>query len=374
MYRIRDIAALVSLITVAIAMVTAPATASAAVTPNPNVAALQAALKHMELYTGQVDGIRGPLTKRGVKGFQKRNNLRPDGVAGPRTRKAMGWRGRPMLGMRNMRFGVRGWDVAALQFMLQNSGFGAGRADGIFGRLTRQAVVRAQKAEGAKTTGVVRPRTIKQLRAEIKTKPTRPRTVTVDNPIPVGDAAFIHAVPGPIGDGFGARRAGGRIHQGVDYPVPHGTRISASRAGTTIFAGNNRDGYGNLVVVQHADGYTTWYAHMSKITSWVGEVVKAGTRVGLVGSTGYSTGPHLHFEIRRYNTPLNPMRFLPSLAGLASVSAGGGSHGHHGADGHDHAHDHGDFCDRPGAQRRAKPVKPTANWIATEPFCATASR
>jgi murein DD-endopeptidase MepM/ murein hydrolase activator NlpD len=109
-----------------------------------------------------------------------------------------------------------------------------------------------------------------------------------------------------------APRAGGRTHAGLDFPVSYGTRVGAAAAGTTIFAGWNNGGYGNLVVIQHSTGYTTWYAHLQQITSWVGERVSAGTRIGYVGSTGYSTGPHLHFEIRRWNTPIDPLPYLSS--------------------------------------------------------------
>ena len=90
--------------------------------------------------------------------------------------------------------------------------------------------------------------------------------------------------------------------------------------GTTVFAGCNSGGYGNLVVVQHRLGYTTWYAHLSRITSWAGEHVEGGTRLGYVGSTGHSTGPHLHFEVRLNNVPINPVPYL--LAGTAARATG----------------------------------------------------
>jgi murein DD-endopeptidase MepM/ murein hydrolase activator NlpD len=129
----------------------------------------------------------------------------------------------------------------------------------------------------------------------------------------VGDPVrFLRPVPGPIGDAFGAPR-GGRRHEGLDFPVPYGTRVGAAGRGTTIYAGYNYGGYGNLVVIQHRLGFTTWYAHLSSITSWVGEQVGGGTRIGYVGSTGHSTGPHLHFEVRRYDTPIDPgPRLLPA--------------------------------------------------------------
>jgi hypothetical protein len=275
-----------------------PSSASAA---SANVAALQSALTALGYYKGFVDGIRGPLTRSAVVHFQRRRHLLVDGIVGPQTRHALGRRGRPRLGRRVMHVGSRGWDVAALQFLLQRRGFGPGIADGIFGGLTQAAVLRAQRAAGIGVDGLAGRQTIRSLRGHV----SRHRAG-------VAPGRFLRPVPGPIGDGFGAPRPGGRRHQGVDIPAPYGTRIGAAAPGTTIFAAYNYGGYGNLVVIQHQLGYTTWYAHQSRITTWVGERVRAGTRIGYVGSTGFSTGPHLHFEIRRYNTPVNPVPLLSS--------------------------------------------------------------
>lgn len=270
------------------------------------VAALQSALKSLHLYGGYVDGVKGPLTRRGVIAFQRRRGLRVDGIAGPQTRRALGWRGRPALGSRVMRLGNRGWDVAALQFLLQRAGHGPGRADGLFGPLTKGAVRRAQRAAGVAVDGLAGPATIGFLRG---------------GSAPSGDPVrFLRPVPGPIGDGFGAPRSG-HSHQGLDFPVPYGTRVGAAGRGTTIYAAYNYGGYGNLVVVQHRLGFTTWYAHLSSITSWVGEQVVGGTRIGYVGSTGYSTGPHLHFEVRRYDTPIDPLPLLLSTVATPFRSA-----------------------------------------------------
>src|ERR1700759_384955 len=127
----------------AVLLVPAPAEA-----PTVETAPLQSALQGLRLYSGFVDGVRGPLTRDGILALQRRRGLAVDGIAGPETRRALGWRGRPGLGSRVMRSGDRGWDVAALQFLLQRAGEGAGRADGLFGPLTRAAVVRAQDALG----------------------------------------------------------------------------------------------------------------------------------------------------------------------------------------------------------------------------------
>jgi murein DD-endopeptidase MepM/ murein hydrolase activator NlpD len=274
---------------------------------NPNVAALQSALGALNLYRGFVDGVRGPLTRSAVIRFQRRKGLLVDGIAGPQTRRALGRRGRPPLGRRVMRIGHSGWDVAALQFLLLRRGYGPGRIDGGFGPLTQAAVIRAQRSRRLAVDGVAGPQTIRSLRGG-------------GSGVPSGPGQFLRPVPGPIGDGFGAPRPGGRRPQGVDFPVAYGTRVGAAAPGTTIFAARNYGGYGNLVVIQHELGYTTWYAHLARITSWVGERVVGGTRIGYVGSTGYSTGPHLHFEVRRYNTPVDP---VPLLSGAVAATASG---------------------------------------------------
>src|SRR4051794_11472596 len=113
---------------VALAFFPAAANASSA-----DVAALQVALRALHLYHGGIDGIRGPGTKRAVRAFQRRHKLAVDGVAGPRTRRALGRRGRPPLGSRTMVVGDRGWDVAALQFLLRKRGFSPGPLDGGYG-------------------------------------------------------------------------------------------------------------------------------------------------------------------------------------------------------------------------------------------------
>src|SRR5690242_12015794 len=278
------------------------------------VAALQAALYGLHLYDGYVDGIDGPLTHRAVTTLQRRRGLSVDGIAGPRTRKALGWRGRPGLGSRVMRVGDRGWDVAALQFLLQRAGHGPGRADGLFGPLTRAAVMRAQAAAGIAVDGLAGPVTIRSLRAGAGGDNTGS---------PSGPVRFLRPVPGPIGDPFGAPR-NGYTHTGVDFPEPEGTPIAAAGVGTVIYAAYNGGGYGNLVVIQHRLGYTSWYGHMSRIAAYVGEDVVGGTRIGYVGQTGDATGPHVHFEVRHYDTPINPVPLLlNAVASSAPGQAGG---------------------------------------------------
>ncbi|MER5489170.1 M23 family metallopeptidase [Streptomyces sp. NPDC002812] len=112
--------------------------------------------------------------------------------------------------------------------------------------------------------------------------------------------------PGPWAAGF---------HTGIDFAVPTGTSVVAAAAGTVVTAGW-QGAYGNAVTIQHADGRYTLYAHLSRITVKEGDQVAAGQEIGLSGSTGNSTGPHLHFEARtsnNYDAHTDPVAFLKEL-------------------------------------------------------------
>ena len=115
----------------------------------------------------------------------------------------------------------------------------------------------------------------------------------------------------PITSRYGYRW--GRLHAGTDVGVPTGTTVRASRAGQVTVAGW-LGGYGNCVMIDHGDGVTTVYGHLSEITVSVGEYVDQGERVALSGNTGRSTGPHLHFEIRVNGAAVDPEPYLQGTA------------------------------------------------------------
>ena len=101
----------------------------------------------------------------------------------------------------------------------------------------------------------------------------------------------------------------GQMHAGLDISGKTGTTVIAARDGTVEFAGR-KGGYGNLIIIRHADNYETYYGHLSVISVQVGETVRRGEKIGLMGSTGKSTGPHLHFEVRKDGKVRNPLFFL----------------------------------------------------------------
>jgi hypothetical protein len=280
---------------IVVAMPAVPAGAGSA-----DVAALQVAMRALELYPHPVDGISGPWTRSAVRQFQLRNGLAADGIAGPKTLRSLGRRGRPQLGSRLIGKGDRGWDVAALQFLLNSRGYGEGGLDGAFGPSTDQAVRSFQRAAELAADGVAGPATLRALRG-------RQLSATPDGPV-----RFLRPVSGPTGDGFGW--VSGRRHTGIDFPAPMGSPVGAAGVGVVGFAGWNSGGYGNLVVVKHRLGFESWYAHLSGITVSVGQSVAGGARIGYIGSTGRSTGPHLHFEVRHFGTPIDPAPLLLAKA------------------------------------------------------------
>lgn len=100
-------------------------------------------------------------------------------------------------------------------------------------------------------------------------------------------------------------------HNGLDFGVVVGTPVHSTLSGKVTYAGWNNQGYGNLVIVDNGT-YKTYYAHLSKIPVSVGQTIQKGEVVGLSGNTGNSTGPHLHYEVRKNNVPIDPGTFSPA--------------------------------------------------------------
>jgi murein DD-endopeptidase MepM/ murein hydrolase activator NlpD len=155
-----------------------------------------------------------------------------------------------------------------------------------------------------------------RLAAEIQAAQATPSGVTPTTGQPLsgvaaassaGASGLIWPVDGPITSPFGMRW--GTLHPGIDIGVPMGTPIAAAASGRVIVAGYD-GGYGNLVVIDNGNGIATAYAHQSSIAVTVGQDVSQGQVIGYVGSTGFSTGPHLHFEVRVDGSPVDPLGYL----------------------------------------------------------------
>lgn len=154
---------------------------------------------------------------------------------------------------------------------------------------------------------------------EFLTANPQPLTLTpnpqflIPNSQPLTSSPLMLPVDGRITSGFGLRRdpINGelRSHGGIDIAVPEGTDIRAAAPGRVVFSGFSR-GYGNTVIIEHENGLSTLYAHNLSNLVKVGDIVNQNSIIALSGSTGRSTGPHLHFEVRKGGTPIDPMSMI----------------------------------------------------------------
>jgi murein DD-endopeptidase MepM/ murein hydrolase activator NlpD len=139
----------------------------------------------------------------------------------------------------------------------------------------------------------------------------------------LGIVPTLWPVVGEITGHFGERldpfSGEGAFHAGMDIASHYGDAIHATADGVVAVM-DQRAGYGRLVVIDHGFGVTTWYGHLSGFATHVGTHVKRGDTVGYEGASGRSTGPHLHYEVRIYNTPVNPWRYLSSAATSAAAA------------------------------------------------------
>jgi murein DD-endopeptidase MepM/ murein hydrolase activator NlpD len=122
-------------------------------------------------------------------------------------------------------------------------------------------------------------------------------------------------VEGKLSSNFGTRinpitKKSTSFHSGIDFAAPLGTPVHSAEGGTITKAEFNKSGYGNLIIVQHSENLTTYYGHLSKISVKINQKVNKGQFIGEVGSTGNSTGPHLHFEVRSGGIALDPNEFI----------------------------------------------------------------
>ena len=135
--------------------------------------------------------------------------------------------------------------------------------------------------------------------------------------VPSGPVPFLWPVQGGVlTSSFGPRDAS--YHDGIDISAPVGTPVRAARGGRVLYSDTLR-GYGNLIILEHDGGYATVYAHNRENRADLGDVVRQGEQIATVGETGKTSGPNLHFEIRKDNIARNPIFFLPEAAGRMNV-------------------------------------------------------
>jgi biotin carboxyl carrier protein len=264
----------------------------AAAAGKSDVAALQVGLRLEHLYAGPVDGLLGPRTVEGIRELERRAGLAVTGRPGRRVRLAFGSFGLRQLGSRVLSPGAGGWDVARFQFLLAWQGFPSGPFNGRYTERTARAVRRFQRAKGMDVDGIAGAATQAAVRHHPPESPVRLRP----------------PVESPLTGFFGPRDD--RFHTGVDYAAATGTRVHAAAAGTVTYAGWHPGGWGFLVSIAHGGGVRSMSAHLSRVDVKVGQRVRAGETIGGVGSSGISSGPHLHFEARLRGAAFDP---LPSL-------------------------------------------------------------
>ena len=145
--------------------------------------------------------------------------------------------------------------------------------------------------------------------AKIKRGPAKPPPSAVPRPPAVSGKGFIWPVKGRVISGFGAK-AKGLHNDGINIAAKRGTPVKAAENGVVVYAGNELRGFGNLLLIKHANGWVTAYAHNDKLLVKRGQKVAKGQRIATVGSTGGVKKPQLHFEMRRGRTPRDPRKYL----------------------------------------------------------------
>jgi murein DD-endopeptidase MepM/ murein hydrolase activator NlpD len=284
----------VAVLAAAVLAAAAPAVpaASAAGTVDPRLAALQITMRARLLYRGPVTGVPDGRTATATAILQQHLGVTADGVFGPQTLGRLFPPGQPVLGRRLLSVGAKGYDVALLRVELALHGFPSGKFTSLYTWRTARAVLRFQRWAGLPQTAMAGPLTARALRA----------------PPVVSPRHLAWPVAAPVISGYGLR--GARFHGGIDIVASLGTPVGSPSAGEVVWAGWRPGGWGNAVMVAHGDGVRSLVAHLSRVDVHVGDQVRTGERLGLSGSTGDSSGPHVHFEVRVRGAYVDPMTAL----------------------------------------------------------------
>jgi len=265
------------------------------------------------------DGIFGPVTRGGVERFQARAGLPVTGTVDAKTWAVM---------FKSQVSYVGKDGKTSVTVKHQGGGAEAPSSAVDAPATTTKPVVKVKKKKAAakKQGTATTPRTTAPATS---TDPEKNRAA-ITNPqaisAPVaqgagcGSGQIATPVAGTATGSFGENR-GSHAHAGKDISARTGTAVRAAQCGTVTKAGWDNGGYGNLVCIEHEGGISTCYAHLSSVDTKVGQYVHVGDVVGKVGSTGRSTGPHLHFEVRENGKTVNPDTYLSGAKQIAGAAA-----------------------------------------------------
>lgn len=228
--------------------------------PDPQVAGLQVELRARGLYHAPIDGLEGPLTRAAVEALQRLSRHPATGRVDRTTLALVAPAGGRRYRSRQLRKGLRGLDVGALQFELGYHGFPV-RETGFFVQATAAALIKFERFAGLRADAIAGPAVYRAL-----AQPP-PQPPALRPPLPVATHAVV--VPG-----------------GVELPCAYGTPVAAAIAGTVAFAGTRGAGYGYTVVIRARSAVELLYAHLARVDVRVGQSLLAGAFVGLAGWTG----------------------------------------------------------------------------------------
>ena len=181
--------------------------------------------------------------------------------------------------------------------------------------VSHQALARANGIDDADRIEVGQVLVVPEAKRAVPVRVVTPERARSDRPappeVPPGAVPFLWPVEGGrLSSAFGPRDAS--HHDGVDISAPVGTPVRAARDGRVLYSDTLR-GYGNLIILEHDGGYATVYAHNRENRADLGDVVRQGEQIATVGETGKTSGPNLHFEIRKDNVARNPIYFFPNV-------------------------------------------------------------
>ena len=181
--------------------------------------------------------------------------------------------------------------------------------------VSHQALARANGIDDADRIEVGQVLVVPEAKRAVPVRVVTPERARGDRPappeVPPGAVPFLWPVEGGrLSSAFGPREAS--HHDGIDISAPVGTPVRAARDGRVLYSDTLR-GYGNLIILEHDGGYATVYAHNRENRADLGDVVRQGEQIASVGETGKTSGPNLHFEIRKDNVARNPIYFFPTV-------------------------------------------------------------